>query len=340
MRAWWSFAVLVGAAWFCGAALAQQEPVLEDEAPAIPPVETIEKPVAADEPAEPGKKPASEKPSKETPGKQKPIKEPPVKENSGKKPYEKGSPEKKPLGKPGSEKQPPGERMPKKQLDQKQPLNGQKIGGQKSGQREKWDKNARLTGEREEAALGFAREHHPELATLIETLREQSPEKYSQALQEVAHASERLQALRDKRPERYELELKDWTLNSQIRLLAARTGMKTADPEQDAQLRELLGRQIDLRREHLELEKKDLAAHLQRIDEQLQHIETDRDKVIDREFARLRRDVGGRARKLAEKKRQDAKDGRTKGLVKGDEATGDEAKPLGDKPGGEKSVEK
>ncbi len=74
----------------------------------------------------------------------------------------------------------------------------------------------------EEDVLKFAREHHPELAGLLEQLKASRPKEFSRAMKELSSQVTRLNRTRDRMPARFDYELSIWKLESQTKLLAAR----------------------------------------------------------------------------------------------------------------------
>src|ERR1700722_6834693 len=81
-------------------------------------------------------------------------------------------------------------------------------------------KPAPLSAEREAEALAFAREHHPELATLIEKLRKDNRRQFDQALRQLTADRDRLVRLKKTSPPQYDFALAAWKLDSRAHLLA------------------------------------------------------------------------------------------------------------------------
>lgn len=143
--------------------------------------------------------------------------------------------------------------------------------------------------EAEQAATEFASTHHPELANLLERLKRANPRAYRAAIIDLSRDRQRLERLKDRAPERYEYELKLWTMDSQIRLLAARAGKGNAD-EIRPRLKELMQQRQKFRMEHLQQERERLTARLQRVDEQIAKIESHptADADVDALLARVK----------------------------------------------------
>ena len=74
---------------------------------------------------------------------------------------------------------------------------------------------------READALAFVRQHHPELATVLEALKPMNPAEYRKAILELSQVSRTLAELKARNPRRYELVLEGWKAKSRVELLAA-----------------------------------------------------------------------------------------------------------------------
>ena len=78
-----------------------------------------------------------------------------------------------------------------------------------------------VTPEREAEALAFVREHHPELATVLEALKPRNPAEYRKAIGELSQVARTLAEVKARNPRRYELALDAWKAKSRVELLAA-----------------------------------------------------------------------------------------------------------------------
>jgi len=146
------------------------------------------------------------------------------------------------------------------------------------------------------AALKFAREHHPELANLLQILRKADAQNYKMAISELALHSERLARLADRKDERYPVSLDLWKLDSRIRLAVARLTM-AGDDEIDAKIRPLLVERSSLRLSLLQLEAKRQTTRLQKLNEQIATLSTEPDAKIAVEIERIRKSIVGRTRR-------------------------------------------
>lgn len=158
-----------------------------------------------------------------------------------------------------------------------------------------------ITPQREAAAMSFVQEHHPELAGLLVHLKRSNRKEYERAVRELFRTSERLTLARERDDGRYELELAIWKVESQIRLLVARLTMNPSRAEMQEKLRELLVQRVDLRIRRQRLERDRLAARLERLDESIASLESERDELVDQSYARLLESVTRFGRNRAER---------------------------------------
>ena len=154
---------------------------------------------------------------------------------------------------------------------------------------------APLSREREETAIRFAREHHPELAELLEGLRKSDRQNYQAGLQDLVRDAERLGKMIERDQERYVASLDSWKLDSRIRLEIARLSMSPGE-DFEPRLRPLMEERQAVRKLLLELDRKRLTERLARTNEQLSTLEDSPEGLITAEIDRLRKLVSSRAR--------------------------------------------
>lgn len=131
----------------------------------------------------------------------------------------------------------------------------------------------------ETEALQFAREHHPELAALIDRLHSSNRRAYRSAIQDLSRDRQRLERIRERTPDRYDFELQLWKLDSRIRLLAAHTAMGGEDVR--PRLRALISQRQQLRLERLRQDRERLAARLERLDGTIREMEARPEAALD-----------------------------------------------------------
>jgi hypothetical protein len=141
-----------------------------------------------------------------------------------------------------------------------------------------------VTPENETEALAFVREHHQELAKVLEVLKPMDLVEYRKAIAELLQVSRNLADIKVRNPKRFEFALEAWKTKSRVELLAAQF---TGSPSEElrSQLRTAIEAKVDaeIRRQHFELEQAEIAAKKAR--ETLQRLEGNRDAVVE---ARLR----------------------------------------------------
>jgi hypothetical protein len=164
-----------------------------------------------------------------------------------------------------------------------------------------------ITPEREAAVMTFVERNHAELSGLLAHLKENQPKQYEQAVKEIYRVTERLASVQERDPLLYELEVKVWTAQSQVQLLAARLKMGDTQ-EQRRQLREALAVQIEARLAVLKHQRDASAQRLARMDEQIKKMDEGREATIERQLdllaisgakARPKNAAGKRAAKVS-----------------------------------------
>ncbi len=148
--------------------------------------------------------------------------------------------------------------------------------------------------EREAAATAFAREHHSELAELLEGLKGRDQQRYGAAINELFQASERLARLQTRSPDRYEMELDLWKLDSRIRLLTAQS-VSGMPEERRAELKKLLLARQELKIRQLQAERVRLTARLEKVDASLAEMKKSGEEQAEKELERLLKSVKGKS---------------------------------------------
>lgn len=152
--------------------------------------------------------------------------------------------------------------------------------------------NVAMTPERQAAALKFAELHHAELHQLIQGLKKANRPEYQKAVRQLYNDSERLARLKERAADRYDLVLKEWQVDSRLRLLVARMTMSAGDPELEGQLKELLQKRVDARLNLLKFDQERQAARLAKLDEQIEQLESDRETSVEKELLQIQRSLG------------------------------------------------
>ena len=152
---------------------------------------------------------------------------------------------------------------------------------------------------READALAFVREHHPELATVLEALKPRNPPEYRKAIGELSQVSRTLAEIKTRNPKRYDLALDAWKAKSRVELLAAQLAGASSE-ELRSQLRLAIEAklEVDIRRQRFELEQAELAARKARA--ALDHLEGHRESIVDARFRALQPKKASKSKKPAE----------------------------------------
>jgi hypothetical protein len=161
-----------------------------------------------------------------------------------------------------------------------------------------------LTPDQQQLALEFAKAQHPELAELLEKLKESKPKEFGRALQDLYRAQQRLSRMSEKTPERFALEISLWKVQSRIRLLAAQMVME-GDTAQDETLKALLSDRRDLKIQLLRLDRARADERLASLDQQLAELQRDPRGDNENELAKLKQ-TAGKQGKAAKKSRSKA----------------------------------
>jgi hypothetical protein len=151
---------------------------------------------------------------------------------------------------------------------------------------------------READALTFVREHHPELAKVLEALKPMNPGEYRKAIIELSQVSRNLLEIKGRNPKRYELALDVWKAKSRVELLAAQLAGSPVE-EIRSQLRSAIEARIEaeIARQRYELEQAEAAARKAR--ESLDRLESNRESLIEARLRALEPKKPGKAKKPA-----------------------------------------
>lgn len=156
-------------------------------------------------------------------------------------------------------------------------------------------RDAAVSKDRAEAAVKFARKHHPELADLLEGLKKSDDRNFQAGLRVLTRDSERLRNMGERKDERYPISLELWKLDSRIRLEIARLSM-SLDEDFEPRLRPLMEKRQAARVRLIKLERQRTAERLAKYDEQLKTLESKSDSLVGSEIDRLKKMMAARAR--------------------------------------------
>lgn len=155
------------------------------------------------------------------------------------------------------------------------------------------------------AALAFAKEHHPELADLLEQLRKNAPKEYAAAISDLDRSRQRIERNKSS-SERYRLELDEWKMNSRIRLLVARLAMGQ-DATIESELRSSIEQRNKIRIELLQEERTRLKQRIEKIDDQIAQQKSRAADQVEKELATLVKSTTVKSTAVATKRSESSK---------------------------------
>ena len=143
----------------------------------------------------------------------------------------------------------------------------------------------------ENAAIEFAKQHHPELADLLGTLKKSDKQQYQNALRDLDRDRDRHVKQFERDAERANLMLEVWKTDSQIRLELAKFTM-TQDTDRETRIRELLKLRREARINLLALEQRRATTRVTKLDEQMAVLkDSGTEAKLAAEFDRLMKSV-------------------------------------------------
>ncbi len=145
-----------------------------------------------------------------------------------------------------------------------------------------------IDAEREKLAIEFAKLHHPELAKLIQRLKEHKPREYKRAIRDLDTTLTKLDRFKSRDSERYRLTLERWEVDSRIRLLAARVSVMGSSDDQ-SELKSLLTKRVDLQLELLRHDQKMAEKRIEKIRNSIRDIEQNRESLVDGDLTKIKR---------------------------------------------------
>jgi hypothetical protein len=160
-----------------------------------------------------------------------------------------------------------------------------------------------ITPEREAAVATFVERNHAELAPLLAHLKSDRPRQYEQAVREIFRVTERLAGIQERDPLLYELEVKLWTAQSRVQVLAARLSMDMTDSLKE-ELRAALAEQIAARLLVQKHQREQAAQRLARMDREIEQLEANQQAAIDRQLEMLSRSATNKVKNAPNKSAQ------------------------------------
>ena len=148
-------------------------------------------------------------------------------------------------------------------------------------------KKVPVSTERKAELLEFVREHHPELESLIDRLgAKKHGKRYANAMRGLDKAAKRLETIKERNPKRYETALKQWKLESRIKVAAAKISLKDSD-EIRKELESLVSQLFDHNLERLKNDRENIQQRLKKLDQKIAETESSRSQTIERRIEQL-----------------------------------------------------
>jgi len=157
----------------------------------------------------------------------------------------------------------------------------------------------------ESDAIAFVTEHHPELVSLLQSLKSMRQKEYDMAIREIVRTRKRLEALVKREPELHSMELDAWKLKSKIDLLMAR-GIARDKSFDKAVLRDLLSQRLENQKKRWRHEQTTLKKRQEQLAELLARTEGSENDKVEQELSTHLKNVDAKIVKT-KKSKQDAK---------------------------------
>jgi len=157
----------------------------------------------------------------------------------------------------------------------------------------------------EKEAIEFVQENHPELVSLLESLKAMREKEYQMAIREISQTKKRLDGFGKRDVDTYTIELDTWKIQSKIDLLIAKGIAREKEVDNEA-LRELLKDQVENQKKRWTHELESLAKRQKQISGLLLMTEGHEKEKIEQQLSALQNRVGSKIGK-SKKSKQEAK---------------------------------
>lgn len=157
-------------------------------------------------------------------------------------------------------------------------------------------------------AIAFVQEHHPELVSLLQSLKAMRQKEYETAIREIVRTRKRLESLAKRDAETHAMELDAWKLQSKIDLLIAR-GIARDKAFDTVVLRALLKQQVENQKRRWKHEQTTLVKRQEQLVQLLVRTEGHEEEKIDQQLSTLLKRVDSKIGKT-KKPKQEAKPNR------------------------------
>lgn len=150
----------------------------------------------------------------------------------------------------------------------------------------------KITRRLESEALSMARQHHPELARLVNRLRRKYPRAYQTAIRDLVSDHQRIQRAKTRGEDYHDIALTEWKLRSQARLIAAQMTQQNL-PALSKQLEAVLTQEEAAKRRQIQLEIRRYQQQIKRLQSRLKQ---DPEKSVRKQLNRFQRQAQARAK--------------------------------------------
>ena len=143
----------------------------------------------------------------------------------------------------------------------------------------------------ESHVLTFVDKHHPELRSVLMTLKEMENNSYRKAIRELEQTRAGLEMLRERQEDRYLLELEVWKIESRINLLLARYEQDPQGQDFEQQLQDLVTKQWELSVRERQYAITRLQKALENNREQLKQLQQNKDQFVESWTHKIKRSL-------------------------------------------------
>ena len=135
---------------------------------------------------------------------------------------------------------------------------------------------------RKQELLSFVNEHHPELKDLLAELENgKKARPYRRAMGALDRSVKKIESTKQRNPKRYEMALRQWKLESRIKVAAAQVKLNDSE-ENRSELETLVAKLVDFHVERMKSERDQIKKRLGLIEKRIADIEANRAEAIEK----------------------------------------------------------
>ena len=155
----------------------------------------------------------------------------------------------------------------------------------------------------ESDAIVFVQEHHPELVSLLQSLKAMRQKEYEMAIRDIVRTKKRLEMLSKRESEMHLMELDAWKLKSKIDLLVAK-GIARDKSFDTVVLRDLLKLQVENQKKRWKYEQATLAKRQEQIGDLLSKTEGHEEARVEQQLSAHLKNVDNKIGKSKKSKQE------------------------------------